>query len=76
MNFPKLFKPKYTTEESHMIANRNNIIYHRFMVRGTTVKQLAKEYGISESFIRRIISSGSRIVIRNHRESKVAENFL
>lgn len=51
MNFPKLFKPKYTTEESHMIAERNNIIYHRFMVRGTTVKQLAQEYGISESAI-------------------------
>lgn len=76
MNFPKLFKPKYTTEESHTIAKRNNIIYHRFMVRGTTVKQLAKQYGISESIIRRIITSGSRIAIRNYKESKVAGNFL
>lgn len=76
MNFPKLFKPKYTTEESHMIAERNNIIYHRFMVRGTTVKQLAQEYGISESAIRQIITSGSRITIRNHREAKAHEIFF
>lgn len=68
MRFPKLFKPKGTTERKHFICERNNAIYWKYINKGKTISELMNEYGLSYWQIRNILEEGGNLKIKQHKK--------